>query len=67
MNRFTTLETIAIIEAPSIELSDGTGAFSTASVKLLRNRRFPVDYLGHAEEPLWLELSSASWSLGSEH
>src|SRR5437588_12599805 len=29
---------------------DGTGALLTASAKLLRNRRFRVDELGHAHE-----------------
>jgi hypothetical protein len=39
---------LKVIIAPWFKIIDGTGAFSTASVKLLRNRRFRSNYLGHA-------------------
>jgi hypothetical protein len=42
------LRVLKVIDAPSFKIIDGTGAFSTASAKLLRNRRFRSSYLGHA-------------------
>ena len=39
---------LKVIDAPWFKIIDGTGAFSTASAKLLRNRRFRSNYLGHA-------------------
>jgi predicted GTPase len=39
---------LKVIDAPWFKIIDGTGAFSTASAKLLRNRRFRSSYLGHA-------------------
>ena len=43
------LRVIKVIDAPWFKIIDGTGAFSTASAKLLRNRRFRSNYLGHAD------------------
>ena len=40
---------LKVIDAPWFKIIDGTGAFSTASAKLLRNRRFRSNYLGHAQ------------------
>ena len=38
-----------LIDAAQFKIIDGIGAFSTASAKLLRNRRFRSNYLGHAQ------------------
>jgi hypothetical protein len=43
------VKVLKIIDTPRIGVIDGTGAFSTASAKLLRNRGFPVNYIGHAQ------------------
>ena len=40
---------LKVIDAPWFKIIDGTGVFSTPSAKLLRNRRFRSDYLGHAQ------------------
>jgi hypothetical protein len=42
------MRVLKVIDAPCFKIIDGTGAFSTASAKLLRNRRFRSSYLGHA-------------------
>jgi hypothetical protein len=42
---------LKVIDAPWFKITDGTGAFSTASANLLRNRRFRSSYLGHAQIP----------------
>jgi hypothetical protein len=42
------MRVLKVIDAPWFKIIDGTGAFSTASAKLRRNRRFRSNYLGHA-------------------
>jgi hypothetical protein len=42
------MRVLKVIDAPWFKIIDGTGAFSTASAKLLKNRRFRSNYLGHA-------------------
>jgi hypothetical protein len=41
-----------VIDAPAIEIIDGTRAYSAAPTKLLRNRGFRSTYLGHAQASL---------------
>jgi hypothetical protein len=40
---------LKVIDAPRFKIIDRTGAFSTASAKSLRNRRFRSNYVGHAQ------------------
>jgi hypothetical protein len=56
-----TLRVLKVIDAPWFKIIDGTGAFSTASAKLLRNRRFRSNYLGHAQ-PVESPLASGKHS-----
>ncbi len=48
LGRHDLMRVLKVIDAPWFKIIDGTGAFSTASAKLLRNRRFRSNYLGHA-------------------
>src|SRR4051794_25883685 len=50
------------LNQPDLKVIDTTRAFAAASAKLLRNRGFPVDYLGHAQEAQSLASSGASTS-----
>src|SRR4051794_17796488 len=37
-----------VFDAPWFKIIDATGAYTTPSAKVLMNRRFRLDYLGHA-------------------
>ena len=44
----TNMRVLKVIVAPPFKKIDGTEAFSAPSAKMLRNRRFRSNYLGHA-------------------
>ena len=49
LDRKQVLRVIEVIDAPWFKIINGTGAFSTSPAKLLRNRRFRSNYLGHLQ------------------
>jgi hypothetical protein len=60
-NRHFSVRVIKVIEAPWFKMIDGTGPLSRPSAKLLSNRRFRSNYLGHAHS-VAITLENTAWA-----